>query len=72
MLYTTSKHAVMGMVKRAAGGTSLPRSASTASPRAGSITDLRGVPSLGMADMKIGDVMNPEMAKVFMPFGFMR
>jgi hypothetical protein len=35
------------------------------------ITDLRGVPSLGMADMKIGDVMNPEMAKGFMPLGFL-
>ncbi|RPI08305.1 MAG: 3-(cis-5,6-dihydroxycyclohexa-1,3-dien-1-yl)propanoate dehydrogenase [Actinobacteria bacterium] len=70
VLYTTSKHAVMGMVKQLAWDLAPEIRVNGVAP-GGMITDLRGVPSLGMADLKIGDVMNPEMAKSFMPLGFM-
>ena len=70
VLYTTSKHAVMGMVKQLAWDLAPDIRVNGVAP-GGMITDLRGVPSLGMGDMKIGDVMNPEMAKSFMPLGFM-
>jgi NAD(P)-dependent dehydrogenase (short-subunit alcohol dehydrogenase family) len=70
VLYTTSKHAVMGMVKQLAWDLAPDIRVNGVAP-GGMITDLRGVPALGMADMKIGDVMNPDMAKAFMPLGFM-
>ena len=70
VLYTTSKHAVMGMIKQLAWDLAPDIRVNGVAP-GGMITDLRGVPSLGMADMKIGDVLNPDMAKAFMPLGFL-
>ncbi|MBV1894208.1 MAG: 3-(cis-5,6-dihydroxycyclohexa-1,3-dien-1-yl)propanoate dehydrogenase [Ilumatobacteraceae bacterium] len=65
-LYTSSKHAVMGLVKQLAYELSPDVRVNGVAP-GGMATDLRGPAALGLSDTSFGDVLSEEILEKFSP-----